>query len=136
MVQILNDIYDDLKQASVTNILMFLLFSILLTLIISSQNFFFQRIIENGISKKDIIAEKTITVIDTKRTEQHKKDVAMNIEPILIPAEDDFIKVNLDTLENSIVQIRHKKVEPSIKRAELGMLFDIAAQYKKDYFAA
>ena len=135
MVQILNDIYDDLKQASVTNILMFLLFSILLTLIISSQNFFFQRIIENGISKKDIIAEKTITVIDTKRTEQHKKDVAMNIEPILIPAEDDFIKVNLDTLENSIVQIRHKKVEPSIKRAELGMLFDIAAQYKKDYLS-
>ena len=135
MVQILNDIYEDIKQASVTNILMFLLFSILLTLLISSQNFFFQRIIENGISKRDIIAEKTITVIDTKRTEQHKKDVAMNVEPILIPAEDDFIKVNLETLENSIVQIRQKHVETSVKRAELGMLFDIAAQYKKDYLS-
>ena len=89
---------------------MFLFFTVLMTLIISSQNFFFQRIIENGISKRDIIAEKTITVIDTKRTEQHKKDVAMNVEPILIPAEDEFIKVNLQTLEKSIVQIRQKQV--------------------------
>ncbi len=135
MVQILNDIYEELKQNSVSNILLFLLFSILLTLLISSQNFFFQKIIENGISKRDIIAEKTITVVDTKRTEQHKKDVAMNVEPILIPADDDFIKVNLETLENSIVQIRKKHVEASVKRAELGMLFDIAAQYKKDYLS-
>lgn len=135
MTQILNNLLDKLKQASVTSILMFLFFTVLMTLIISSQNFFFQRIIENGISKRDIIAEKTITVIDTKRTEQHKKDVAMNVEPILIPAEDEFIKVNLQTLEKSIVQIRQKQVDESIKRNELALLFDIAAQYKKDYLS-
>ena len=135
MTQIINDFYEQIKQASVTDILMFLLFCLLMTLLISSQNFFFQRIIENGISKRDIIADKTITVIDTKRTEQHKKDVAMNVEPVLIPAEDEFIKVNLETLENSIVQIRRKNVDNSIKRTELGLLFDISAQYKKDYLS-
>ena len=63
MTQIINDFYEQIKQASVTDILMFLLFCLLMTLLISSQNFFFQRIIENGISKRDIIADKTITVI-------------------------------------------------------------------------
>ena len=135
MTQIINDFYEQIKQASVTDILMFLLFCLLMTLLISSQNFFFQRIIENGISKRDIIADKTITVIDTKRTEQHKKDVAMNVEPVLIPAEDEFIKVNLETLENSIVQIRHKNVDNSVKRTELALSFDISAQYKKDYLS-
>ena len=135
MVQIFNDIYDRIKQASVTNVLMFLLFTIVMTLLISSQNFFFQKVIENGISKRDIVAEKTITVIDTKRTEQHKKDVAANVEPILIPAEDEFIKVNLETLETSIIQIRQKHADSAIKRAELSLLFDISAQYKKDYLS-
>lgn len=135
MTQIFNNIIEKIKQASVTSILMFLLFTIIMTLVISSQNFFFQKIIENGISKRDIIAEKTITVIDTKRTEQHKKDVAMNVEPILIPAEDEFIKVNLQTLEKSIIQIRQKNVDTSVKRTELALLFDISAQYKKDYLS-
>ena len=135
MVQIFNDIYDRIKQASVTNVLMFLLFTSVMTLLISSQNFFFQKVIENGISKRDIVAEKTITVVDTKRTEQHKKDVAANVEPILIPAEDEFIKVNLETLETSIIQIRQKHADSAIKRAELSLLFDISAQYKKDYLS-
>lgn len=47
-------------------------FALILTLIISSQNFFFQNIIENGMSKKEIIAQKTITVEDVKRTEARR----------------------------------------------------------------
>ena len=60
-------------------VLAFLCFTIVMTAIISSQNYFFQSIIENGISKKDIIAQKTFTVIDVKRTEQHKKEVAQKL---------------------------------------------------------
>ncbi len=71
-----------------------ILFTVLVTAIISSQNFFFQGIIKNGISQKDVIAQQTITVEDTKRTEQHKREVAQKVEPILVPAEDDFIKTN------------------------------------------
>ena len=91
-------------------VLAFLGFTIIMTAIISSQNFFFQSIIENGISKKDVIAKKTLTVIDVKRTEQHKKEVAQKVDYVLTPAEDDFIKNNLEMLQNSIMQIR-KKIE-------------------------
>ena len=59
-------------------------FTVLMTAIIASQNFFFQNIIENGISKRDIIAQKTLTVEDVKRTEQHKKEVAQKVEPVIL----------------------------------------------------
>lgn len=135
MFQFFNNLYEKLQTHKITDILIFICFSLIMTLIVSSQNFFFQRVIENGISKRDIIAQKTITVIDTKRTEQHRQDVIQNIEPILIPAEDEFIKVNLDTLQTSIQQIRNKNVSDSVKKDELSLLFDIPVQSKKDYLA-
>ena len=130
-----NDIVERIQSHKVTDILIFLCFALIMTLIVSSQNFFFQRVIENGISKRDIIAQKTITVIDTKRTEQHRQEVVQNIEPILIPAEDEFIKVNLDTLQTSIKQIRQKDVSDLTKKDELGLLFDISSKDKKAYLA-
>lgn len=111
----------------------FIFFTVLLTTIIASQNFFFQSIVENGISKKDIIAQKTITVVDVKRTEQHKKEVAQKVEPILTSAEDDFIRTNLETLENSILQIRKKEVDNTIKKEELSLLFDLSDAAKKEF---
>lgn len=111
----------------------FLIFTILMTSIIASQNFFFQTIVENGISKKDVVAQKTITVVDVKRTEQHKKEVAQKVDPILAPAEDDFIKTNLETLENSIIQIRRKSVSDDVKLEELSLLFDISSETKKNF---
>ena len=111
----------------------FIIFTFILTAIIASQNFFFQGIIENGISKKDVIAQKTLTVVDVKRTEQHRKEVAQKVDPILTPAEDDFIKNNLETLENSIWQIRRKEIEVSVKMEELSLLFDMTDNTKKDF---
>ena len=129
------DIKERIQSHKVTDIIIFLCFSLVMTLIVSSQNFFFQRVIENGISKRDIIAQKTITVIDTKRTEQHRQEVIQNIEPILIPAEDEFIKVNLDTLQTSIKQIRQKEVSDLTKKDELALLFDISSKDRKAYLA-
>ena len=111
----------------------FIAFTVLMTAVISSQNFFFQNIIENGISKRDIIAQKTLTVIDVKRTEQHKKEVAQKVDPILAPAEDDFIKNNLQTLQSSILQIRRKDATPELKREEIGLLFDLSDNSKRDF---
>ena len=135
MAQFFNEILEKIKTQKVTDTILFLCFALIMTLIVSSQNFFFQKVIENGISKKDIIAQKTITVIDTKRTEQHRQDVIQNIEPILIPAEDEFIKVNLETLQTSINQIRKKNVSDSVKKEELSLLFDIPSKDKKAYLA-
>ncbi|MBR5555729.1 HDIG domain-containing protein [bacterium] len=111
--------------------LAFVGFTVFLTTIISSQNFFFQSIIENGISKKDIIAQKTFTVIDVKRTEQHKKEVAQKVDYILTPAEDDFIRTNLEMLQSSIWQIRKKDVSEDIKKDEISILLDISDSEKK-----
>ena len=108
-------------------------FTILITTIIASQNFFFQSIIDNGISKKDIIAQKTLTVEDVKRTEQHRREVAQKIDPILVPAEDDFIKSNLETIQNSVLQIRKKNTSEQEKIDDLNILFDLSDNKKKDY---
>ena len=135
MTKYIEEFIEKVKQVSTVHLLMFLMFTTMMTLIISSQNFFFQKVIQNGISKRDIVAEKTITVIDTKRTEQHRKDVALNVEPILIPAEDEFIKANLNTLEASIVKIRQKNIDENIKRKELTLLFDISEIHKKEYLS-
>ena len=108
-------------------------FTLLITAIISSQNFFFQSIIENGISKKDIIAQKTLTVEDVKRTEQHKREVAQKVEPILVPAEDDFIKSNLESIQNAVMQIRKKDKTEKEKISELNILFDLSDNPKQNF---
>lgn len=113
--------------------LSFIGFTVLVTAIIASQNFFFQNIIENGISKRDIIAQKTLTVEDVKRTEQHKKEVAQKVEPVMAPAEDEFIKNNLQTLQTSVMQIRKKEVQEAVKKEEIGILFDLSDNSKKDF---
>lgn len=122
-----------ISSSKVLHYLSFIIFTLLMTAIIASHNFFFRSIIENGISKKDIIAQKTITVIDVQKTELHKKEIAQNIAPILTPAEDDFIKNNLTTLQSSIVQIRKKDSPLSVKEDELSLLFDISEGHLKDY---
>ncbi|MBR6723534.1 HDIG domain-containing protein [bacterium] len=124
---------DFLTSSRVVKILYLLGFTILITTIIASQNFFFQSIIDNGISKKDIIAQKTITVEDVKRTEQHRREVAQKIEPILVPAEDDFIKTNLETLQKSIIQIRRKNKSEKEKIDELNILFDFSDNSKRNF---
>ena len=108
-------------------------FTLIITAVISSQNFLFQSIVDNGISKKDIVAQKTLTVEDTKRTEQHKREIAQKIEPILVPAEDDFIKSNLETLESSVWQIRKKEGTEDEKANDLNVLFDLSGNPKKDF---
>lgn len=122
-----------LSSSRVIKFLGFFVFVLLMSAVISSQNFFFKSIIENGISKKDIIAQKTITVVDVQKTELHKKEIAQRINPILSPADDSFIKDNLATLENSVLKIRKKDAPLSEKKDELELLFDTSEGYKKDY---
>jgi len=120
----MHKILDLISSKTFRNVFCFVTFTVLLTGIISSQNFFFQKVIENGISKTDVIANKDIKVIDTRKTEQHKKEVAQNVEPILTQAEDEFITNSLITLQNSINKIRQKDISNDLKATELSVLFD------------
>lgn len=132
-IKLIENAIEELYSSKIVNALAFLIFTLTMSAIISSQNFFFKSIIENGISKKDIVAHKTITVVDVQRTELHKKEIAQKIDPILAPADDDFIKNNLTTLENSIFQVRRKTTPPEVKKDELNLLFDMSEGYKKNY---
>ena len=132
-IELIDKIRAFLTSASTVKIAALLFFTLVLTGIIASQNYFFQNIIENGISKRDVIAQKTLTVVDVKRTEQHRKEVASRIDPILAAAEDEFIKTNLLTLENSITQIRKKENVESVKLEELGVLLDLSGNNNKEF---
>lgn len=132
-IKSLDRVVEIISSSKVLHYLSFIIFTLLMSAIISSHNFFFRSIIENGISKRDIIAQKTITVVDIQKTELHRKEIAQKIDPILAPAEDDFIKNNLATMESSILQIRKKDSPESEKRDELSLLFDISEGYLKDY---
>lgn len=133
IANIKNAVKDFFRSSQVKKISAFAFFTLLMTAIIASQNYFFQDIIENGISKRDIIAQKTLSVEDVKKTEQHRKDVMQKVDPVLVPAEDGFIENNLQTLRTSIIQIRKKDVTADVKKEELGLLFDITDTYKKDF---
>ena len=115
---------DFISSKNFRNGLCFVLFTFLMTVMISSQNYFFQKVIKNGISQKDIVAQRDIKVVDTKKTELHKKEAAQNIEPILTQADDEFITTNLATLRNSVIKIRGKDASEDTKEDELKVLFD------------
>jgi hypothetical protein len=117
-------ILDFLSSKKFRNVVCFIVFTFLMTAAISSQNYFFQKVVENGISKRDVIAQKDIKVIDTKKTEQHKKEVAQSVEPILTQAEDDFIMTSLVTLQKSVIKIREKVATDEVKADEISVLFE------------
>jgi len=106
-------------------IFIFIVFTVTLTALISSQNFFFQDTVKNGISQKDVYAPKTITVIDTRRTEMLKKEAGNKVEPILTPTEDNFIRVNFSTLQNAIREIRSEKIPLKEQRQKINVLMDL-----------
>lgn len=130
----LNIFEDGLSSSMFVNIIAFLMFSLLFTVVLSSKYFLFENIISSdNTSKHDIIATKTIEVVDTFKTEQQKKEVALRIEPILTPAEDNYIKNNLTSLVESIVQIRQKNTQASVKKEELSILFDLTDNEQKAF---
>jgi len=110
----------------------FFVFTITLTGLISAQNFFFQNTVKNGISQKDIYAQKTLTVIDTRRTELLKKEAGNKVEPILTPAEDNFVRINFNTLQNSVENIRLEDIPTEKKREKLAVFFDLPNS-RKDF---
>ncbi len=131
--EFISKLKDFFTASQTLKVLAFLGFTLLMTAVIASQNFFFQNIIENGVSQRDIIAQKTLTVVDVQRTEQLKKDVSQKVEPVMAPGEDDFIKNNLQSLQSSIMQIRKKDIPDKSKKEEISLLFDLSDNSNKDF---
>ena len=98
-LQLTNLLADTFSSSKIINLLIFIAFALAMTFVLSAKYYFFQSIInDDGTSKRDIIAYKTIKVVDTFKTEQNKKEIAQKVEPILTPAEDTYIKTTMHCL--------------------------------------
>lgn len=119
------------------NSLIFIAYALVFTLLLSSKHFFFRSIIdENNIARRDIIAEKTIEVTDTYKTEQRKKELAQKLDPIMRPAEDMFILNDFDNLLSSMYQIKLSELSYGEKYDKLLALFDLPDFSREEYLAA
>lgn len=133
-IQFTNLIADTFTSSKLINLLIFIVFAVVMTATLSFRYYLFQSIIsDDGTSKRDIVASKTIKVVDTFKTEQNKKEIAQKVEPILTPAEDTYIKNNYATLVKAIEQIRNKDTNYVQKKEEMNLLFDFENNYYRDY---
>lgn len=115
--------FEVIKSKSFKTITFFIIFTALVTLAISSQNFFFQKVIDNNTVLKDIKAPRDIVVIDTEKTELYKKEIARNLEPIMTKTGDEKIQNDLEALKNGVNNIRAKKISKDEKLKDLKVLF-------------
>lgn len=122
------------SSSKTVNILIFLIFAVLFTILLASKYFFFQSIVnDDNTSRMDVTAPKTIEVVDTFKTEQRRKEVSQKIDPIMTPAEDTYIKNNLDNLINSIRLIRLKDINRILKENQIDSLIDISDSSRKHF---
>ncbi|MEI7473712.1 MAG: HDIG domain-containing metalloprotein [bacterium] len=131
-----NKAVDLLLSTKNLNILIFFVTLIVLTTLLSSRYYMFQTVAENGISKIDIYATKTIQVEDKEKTEKKKIEAAQNVEPILRPDKDvervnDSIVKSLGELLNSVKTTRESSNNIVQKKKELK---EILGVNDGDYF--
>lgn len=130
-------IIDYIKSESFRNAVLLFVFALIFTLLLSSKHFFFRSLIdENNIARRDVIAEKTIDVIDTVKTEQRKKELAQKLDPIMRPAEDMFIVNDFNSLISSIMQIKVSENTYNEKYTKILAILDLSDDDKEDYVAS
>lgn len=98
---------------------------ITMTAVLTSKHYLFQSIIDNGLSKKNIIASKRIEVVDIEKTEQRKREMARRVQPILTPFHDEHIINNYENLISAIEIIRNKKDSIAYKKREILKIVDV-----------
>lgn len=101
-----------------------------MTVILTGKNYLFQSMIEDGLSKKNIISTKRIEVVDVEKTEQRKREMARRVQPILTPFHDEHIMNNYENLMSAIRIIRDKKDSIEAKKRDLFKIIDVSD--KKD----
>lgn len=118
----------------IVNIILILLFTFIFTGILVSKYFFFQTIVDsNNTSKETITAPKNIEVIDDIKTEKRKREVAQKVNLVYSPADDIYIKNNLNEIIEEVNQIRNSDETTEKKESDLAVLFDIPDSSSKAY---
>lgn len=130
-------IKDFIASQSFKNAILLIIFALIFTVLLSSKHFFFRSLIdENNIARRDVVAEKTIEVVDTYKTEQRKKELAQKIDPVMRPAEDIFIMNDFDNLISSMKQIKASNETYGEKYARLVALLDLPEAETEDFIVS
>ena len=74
----MNKFLDFISSKNFRNTFCFIVFTLIMAITISSQNYLFQKVLKNGMFTADISAKRDMKVIDVVKTEQLKKK-AMNL---------------------------------------------------------
>jgi len=121
----------------VLNMFLVVVFAVVFTGVLVSKYIFFQTIIgADNTSKVNIVAPKNIEVEDSVKTEKRRREVSRNVGWIYTPADDLYIKNNLNEIIEEIKQIRKSNVSYSEKEHDLNVLFDISDVSSKEFVIA
>ncbi len=103
------------------------IFTLIFTGILVSKYFFFQTIVDKDNTSKEMITAPTdIEVIDSIKTEKRKREVSQKVNLVYTPADDTYIKNNLNEIIDEIKQIRNnEEMSEEDKISRLEAMFDI-----------
>ena len=117
----------------IINAFLILIFALLFTSILVSK-YFFQTIVDiDDRSKVQVIAPKDIEVNDDIATDKRKKEASNRVPFVYAPADDTYIKNNLNEIIQNITLIREKNADEKSKKKELETLLDIPDNTLKQF---
>ena len=118
----------------ITDCFLIITFILIFTGVIVSKYFFLLTIVgSDNISKVMVIAPRDIEVVDSIKTEKRRKEIAQKVNLVYSPADDGYIKNNLNEIINEILLIRHKHIDDNQKQKELDVIFDISDTSVKSF---
>lgn len=116
------------------NLSLVVAFALVFTGILVSKYVFFQTIVDaDNTSKVMVIAPKDIEVVDSFKTEKRRREVAQNVDWVYAPADDIYIKNNLNELVGEIKEIRANNESYAEKDKNLRVLLDVSDIASKDF---
>ena len=118
--------FKNITSTQIWSYVLFIAVAIVITAVLSLKYYANQQLFENGVSDKDIIAPRTIEVIDTQRTEIRRNNAANKVRPVMTSIEDGYIKNSLKVLSDSIRKIKNDKtLSIEAKVGELANLLEV-----------
>ena len=125
------------SQKQVINILLVVLFAMVFTGVLVSKYAFFQTIVEeDNKSKVMVVAPRDIEVVDAVKTEKRRREVTQKVKLVYAPADDNYIKSNLNDLAEEILRIRKSDATRTDKLRELEVLLDFSDNASKDFIVS
>ncbi|MCD7878777.1 MAG: HDIG domain-containing protein [Candidatus Gastranaerophilales bacterium] len=109
-------------------------FALIFTGVLVSKYIFFQTIVDSdNTSKVMVVAPKAIEVVDRIKTEKRKTEVAQKVSEVYSPADDVYIKNNLNQYIEEIQKIRNSEISEKDKQRDLEVIIDVSDSYTKNF---